>query len=66
LKKKELRFHIGDQMSKDIETVRLDFKKKFGVMPSNVQIFNLLMKSYKTKKDKLYRKKKSKQFEFRI
>lgn len=62
-KKREIRFN--DEMDRDINDIKLVFREKFKVVPSNTNIMNLLLKTYKETKLNIIKKPRTKK-EFMI
>lgn len=53
-------FNFDEEMKKDLDIIKRQFKDKFGVLPSNSSIMDLLLQTYKHSKIDIKRKPKSK------
>lgn len=60
IKKKQIYFN--EEMERDFESIRQEFKQKFNITPSNTEILNLLMNGYRNNKSEIKRKPKSWEF----
>lgn len=58
--KKTRRICFNDEMNKDIEDIRKHFQTVFKVRPSNGDLMNLLIKTFKETKTRIKKKPKSK------
>ena len=59
-KGQQKRILFNEEMQKDFVYIQNQFKVKFGIMPSNTKIMNLLLQTFKEANTKIQRKPKSK------
>ena len=61
------RVDLTDEMQQDINVIKNNFKNLFNIVPSDRQVFNLLIESYKQNKMEVDKcKKKKNAFVFRF
>lgn len=58
--KKQRNFNFNEQMDGDLQFIKSQFKDRFKIIPSNTQILNLLLQTYKETNLLIERKPKKK------
>ena len=45
--RKPRQIHFDENMERDLQEIKNQFHQKFGIMPSNTEVMNLLLKTFK-------------------
>lgn len=54
------KINFDEEMERDLEEMREEFKKRFNILPSNTALMNVLLQTYKNSKPNITKKPKTK------